>query len=124
MNTTVRFVTSVEEFQFPTIRLSTDLNTEREIENAVRCVRIAVGFLHLLDEHAERVVQLVRAQLEQVRLERLHVLALGPKLLQLRVLLHDPVLPRIDSVRELKKNMNVSKMGRKVFWELRETALP
>jgi hypothetical protein len=34
------------------------------------------------------------------------------------------VLPRIDSVRELKKNMNVSKMGRKVFWELRETALP
>jgi len=52
-----------------------------------------LGMRHLFDEHAEREVELVGPQLEDVSLEGLLVFALGPLLLQLSVLAHHPVLP-------------------------------
>ena len=42
-------------------------------------------------------------QFQYVRLEGLHVLALRAQLLQLCVLLHHPVLPRVYAVCELKR---------------------
>ena len=41
----------------------THLDAEGEVENAVRCVHFAVGLLHLLDEQAEGVVELVGSKL-------------------------------------------------------------
>ena len=80
----------------------THLDAEGEVENAVRGIHFAVGLLPLLDEQAEGVVELVGSKLQDVRLEGLHVPALGPSLLQLRVLADHPVLPCVDAVGELK----------------------
>ena len=78
------------------------MNSERQVKDAVGRVRVAVGLLDLLDEQAEGVVELVGSKLQDVRLEGLHVPALGPSLLQLRVLADHPVLPGVDAVGELK----------------------
>ena len=51
---------------------------------------------YLFDEHAESEVELVSPELEDVCLEGLLVLALGTLLLQLSVLTHHPVLPRVN----------------------------
>ena len=53
------------------------LNAECQIENTVGCVGVSVRLLDFLDEHAERVVQLVGPQLEDVRLKGFHVTALS-----------------------------------------------
>ena len=91
--------------------MSTNLNSERQVKDAVGRVRVAVGLLDLLDEQAEGVVQFVRSELQNVGLERLNVAALSPSLLQLGVLPDDPMLPRVDTVRELKiKNKNLKRI--------------
>ena len=60
------------------------------------------GIRYLFDEHAEGEVELVSPELEDVGLEGLLVLALRPLLLQLSVLTHHPVLPRVN-LNEYKK---------------------
>ena len=71
------------------------LYSEHQIENTVGGVGVPVRLLHLLDEHAEGEVELVRAQFQDICLKLLLILALCSELLQLGVLLDHPVLPRV-----------------------------
>ncbi len=87
--------------------MRTYLNAKCQIENTVGCVCVAIRLFDFLDEHAERVVQLVSPQLEYVRLEGFHVTALGASFFQLGIFANHPVLPRVYSVRELKCIINL-----------------
>ena len=57
------------------------LDAEDEVEDGVGSVGVPVGLLHLLDEHAEGEVELVRPELEDVRLERFLIFPLSSELL-------------------------------------------
>ena len=94
-------------FRFPQYLKNANgyLYAKSQVEYAVRRVGVPIRFLHLLNKHAEGVVQFVGPQLQDVRLEGLHVTALSPSFFQFCVLPDYPVLPRVDTVcKLLRKN--------------------
>src|SRR5688572_5818071 len=74
------------------------LNSQTKVVDTVRGVTVAVRLPNLLNEQAHRDVQLVGRQLEQIGLEGLQPAIQLAGLLDLGILLEDPMLPGVDAI--------------------------